>query len=165
MPTAKSDLLPILVLKLRDAKNTAKKCEELIKGDLQPRVISALKDLGVKTLVADGEGVEVTATLVESVATSVDWEQLHSRLTKEQWDAIQIATPSNTLLKDAMASGAIGEALVAECIIESPKSPYVRISERTVASVLPDKPKPRAVGGKRKPTAAGKSLQSKKGPT
>ena len=83
------------------------------------------------------DGVEVTATVVQSSTVELDWDAIEQHLTTDEWEAIQVTSPSPQKLEGLAVVKESVKKVVADASTEKPRKPYVRISEKRVEEVPP----------------------------
>ena len=118
------------IITFRDMKATIKGLEAEAKH-VQSEIIDFIKGKGNKTMSAeDTKGVTVTATVVESTSIAIDEARLKKAVGAQVWKKITTPRLDDKLLEQAIQSGEVDVNVVAQCTTETPRSPYLRLTEK-----------------------------------
>ena len=123
-------VLEELLLLIRISRRTIKGLNEKV-SEAQQELVEGMQALSQEKIkVTDEDGVDVTATLVESSSSVLDEAGLRKDLTPKQWDYIKVEKADHNKIEDAVQRGIIDAKVVAKHTTEQPRAPYVRITER-----------------------------------
>jgi hypothetical protein len=119
-----------LILKLRDAKSRCAHYDEIAR-DHQNDLLDEFVTLDLKKASAMDGDVEISATIVEPTTLKIDEEKLRVALGDRYQQYTKVVFDPK-LLEDAVARGEVDAKVVAKCSEVVAKSPYIRITEKTV---------------------------------
>jgi hypothetical protein len=128
----KFDELTEAVRAARDAKQALQSAEELNKK-AQHVLAELMISRQLKTAVADIDGKEVVATVVQTEREVINEEGLRSAL-GSNFDKIAVLKIDKVLLKKAITEGGIDMNAVAKNVQIVPSAPYIRFSARGATS-------------------------------
>lgn len=118
------------IIVLRDIKAKVKSLGEEAKI-VQTEVIDMIKGKGNKTMtVQDSSGVDIMATVVESTSMAIDEARLKKAVGAATWKKITTPRLDDKLLEQAIQAGEVDVNVVAQCTTESPRAPYIKLTEK-----------------------------------
>jgi hypothetical protein len=122
--------LKSLLLKAMQLKATADKAQRDYR-EAHDKLMLKMQEHGVtKFPVELDAGEVVTGTLVESSTLSVDMAALEEAVSREVFDRVTKRSVDMTAFRNAVAEGAISLDIAEEIVVETPRQPYLRISEK-----------------------------------
>jgi hypothetical protein len=139
IPIAPVPAIDALLQRLRDIKRTMKDLEEQRIGKngdgVEIELANIMKEWQISTASVEVDGVKITGTLMESSTMTIDEERLKRALGAQKWQNITSRVLDRAKLEDAIAKGLIDATTVAQCSVEQPRRPWIKITEKVTNSL------------------------------
>lgn len=118
------------IITFRDLKAKIKTLGDEVKP-LQADIVDMIKSKGNRTMsTQDHNGVTITATVVESTSMAIDEARLKKAVGAAVWKKITTPRLDDKLLEQAIQAGEVDVNVVAQCTTETPRSPYIKLTEK-----------------------------------
>lgn len=89
-------------------------------------LLDAMKAAETTSLKVTGEHGDAKLTVVSGERLVTDWEKVKRVVGAKMWEKITVRVVSPELVDQAIKSGAIDQAVIAECSELVPSQPYIR---------------------------------------
>lgn len=126
--------LDALLIRTRELKAVIKSAEDERVGKnldgVECQLVALMDEHHIEQTSVDLDGILVTGSLVKSTTLNIDEARLKKALGSKIWEAITTKTLDKAKLEDAIARNLISPTMVAECSVETPRRPYIKITER-----------------------------------